>query len=189
MPRPTLCDHPQFRRLAHLLGMPEPHVLGHLEFLWRVGRRVVGDETDIELAAAWRGERGALCRALLDCQFVEAVAGGRYQIVCTFDDTPAPTTSEPPLLTYPCRGTPKTWHLTAAYVSQLAADYPGIDVLGECRRARAWCQATGGKTARGMPRFLVGWLGRVVQRGGGSRMKEPVGAQWDRVLSGRGDWP
>jgi hypothetical protein len=70
MPRPTLFDHPKFHRLVHLLGIPEPHVLGHLEYLWRVGyssgEPVIGDELDVEIAAKWCGERGAFVRALCD---------------------------------------------------------------------------------------------------------------------------
>lgn len=81
-------------------------------------------------------------------------------------------TSEPPLLVFPVIGKgDKTWPLTAAYVAELAGDYPGLDVLGECRSARAWCVAnpTKRKTAKGMPAFLVNWLNRAV-KGGGQRV-------------------
>ena len=67
MPRPTLFDHPKFARLCYDLRMPRPHVLGHLEFLWKVayasGNARIGDAVDVELAAAWEGEPGALAAA------------------------------------------------------------------------------------------------------------------------------
>ena len=75
----------------------------------------------------------------------------------------------PALLTFPVIGKgPKEWHLTASYVAELAGDYPGLDVLGECRTARAWCVAnfTKRKTAKGLPAFLVNWLNRAVKDGG-----------------------
>jgi hypothetical protein len=75
VPRPTLYDHPKFQRLVHLLALPEPHVLGHLEFLWRVGyssgNPVVGDEIDVELAAKWTGERGAFVKAMVSVRMLD----------------------------------------------------------------------------------------------------------------------
>ena len=71
MARPGLHNHPKFRRLVHLLAMPVAHVRGYLECLWDVayenGNAVLGDETDVELAAQWVGEPGKLCSALLNC--------------------------------------------------------------------------------------------------------------------------
>ena len=75
----------------------------------------------------------------------------------------------PALLTFPVIGAgPKEWHLTASYVAELSGDYPGLDVLGECRSARAWCVANPAKrkTAKGLPAFLVNWLNRAVNSGG-----------------------
>lgn len=71
---------------------------------------------------------------------------------------------------------PKFWPLTQGYVAELAGDYPGLDVLGECRSARAWCVANPNrkKTAKGMPAFIVNWLNRAV-KGGGQRV--PVTAK------------
>ena len=42
-------------------------------------------------------------------------------------------------------------------------------MVGECRKALAWVQQAPDrrKTARGMGRFLFGWLGRAQERGGG----------------------
>lgn len=63
---------------------------------------------------------------------------------------------------------PSAWDLTSEQVSAWANAYPGIDVLAECRHAKAWvdAQPERRKTAHGMPRFLVNWLNRSVERGG-----------------------
>lgn len=73
------------------------------------------------------------------------------------------------VLVFPTVGRgPKTWPLTAAYVAELAGDYPGLDVMAECRKARAWCVANEPrrKTAKGMPAFLVSWFNKAVRDGG-----------------------
>jgi hypothetical protein len=71
----------------------------------------------------------------------------------------------PAALTFPTVGRgPKSWDLTEAYIADLSTDYPGIDVLGECRKALAWVKANQAKTAKGMPAFLVNWLNRTASR-------------------------
>jgi len=71
MALPGFRNHPKFRRLVAALRMPEAHVLGHVEMMWEVcyesGNAVLGDSVDVELAAGWVGEPGALCRALAEC--------------------------------------------------------------------------------------------------------------------------
>jgi hypothetical protein len=66
---------------------------------------------------------------------------------------------------YPVRGLPGWWVLTPAQVARWQTLYPRVDVDGECRKALAWLEANPSrqKTARGMPRFLVGWLARSPQ--------------------------
>lgn len=68
------------------------------------------------------------------------------------------------LLEYPCVGPTPIWRLTADKLEQWRALYPNIDVELELRKALAWVQAheKRRKTARGMERFLVGWLNRAV---------------------------
>ncbi len=84
-----------------------------------------------------------------------------------------PSASEPSVLTFPVVGSKAlmTWALTQEQVTAWAALYPNLDVLSECRKAAAWIGAHPDrrKTARGMPKFLVGWLNRAVDslRGAG----------------------
>lgn len=76
----------------------------------------------------------------------------------------------PTALEFPCNGESSTWKLTVKQVETWAALYPGLDVEAECRKALAWVSSGGAgtrKTARGMPRFLVSWLNRATDRGGG----------------------
>lgn len=84
MPRQTLFDHPKFQRLCYILQLPEPYVLGHLEYIWRVGYQkgdpVIGDELDVEINAKWQGERGVLVSALLETRFIDRQADGKLAI-------------------------------------------------------------------------------------------------------------
>ena len=78
----------------------------------------------------------------------------------------------PPLVTFPTcgkAGEAKEWHLHQDHVSEWSEAYPGIDVLGEARKALAWVKAAPErrKTARGMAKFLTGWLSRSQNNGGG----------------------
>lgn len=68
------------------------------------------------------------------------------------------------LLTYPCNGKPNQWTLKQSIVDEWASIYPTVDILAESKKALAWVKANGLKTARGMPRFLVGWFGRCNDR-------------------------
>ena len=78
------------------------------------------------------------------------------------------TVAVPPVMAFPCRGTQKSWNLSAAQVAKWAGQYPGMDVTSECRKALAWLEAspTKQKTSSGMPRFLVNWLNRCADRAG-----------------------
>lgn len=69
--------------------------------------------------------------------------------------------AEKPVAVFPCRGVVGEWALGAAQVETWERLFPGVDVRGECLKALAWVQANGGKTATGMPRFLVSWLNRA----------------------------
>lgn len=71
------------------------------------------------------------------------------------------------LLDFPTVGRVKTWQLSEAHIAEWATLFPGLDVLGECRKALAWVKASPGrrKTMRGMEKFLVGWFGRAVDNG------------------------
>src|SRR5438309_1928780 len=92
MPRPTLFDHPKFQRLVFDLRMPEPHVLGHLEYLWRVGHQsgnpVIGDEIDVEIAAKWVGDGGVLAKALVEVHLLDRLDDGRLAIHDLLDNCP-----------------------------------------------------------------------------------------------------
>lgn len=75
-----------------------------------------------------------------------------------------------PVLTFHTVGTKaKSWALMSHQVSAWIEAYPDTPVLAECRKALAWIEADSSrrKTAKGMPKFLVGWLNRATDRGGG----------------------
>jgi hypothetical protein len=98
-------------------------------------------------------------------------------------EPPLPVVPAPALLTFPTIGRGEaTWSLTGVHVAEWSEAYPGFDVLGECRRALQWVRASPErrKTARGMVKFLVGWLNRSVQRG----HPAPTGSNGTRPVSG-----
>lgn len=58
--------------------------------------------------------------------------------------------------------------ITEAEIAEWTTAYPGMDVPGELRKARAWCIAnpTKRKTRRGIAGFLNGWLARQPRMNG-----------------------
>jgi hypothetical protein len=103
-------------------------------------------------------------------------------------DVLAPVT--PPMLTFPTIGAAgKEWHLTKADLDAWNPLYPGVDVFAQCQRALAWVKADPSrrKTAKGMPKFLVGWFNRTVDNG---RLKTPMEpkAGSPEYYASAGDW-
>ena len=79
----------------------------------------------------------------------------------------SPTASDaavPAVLVFKAQGKPESWNLTQPDIDQWASDYPSLDVLAECRKARNWLDANGPRTAKGTKRFLVNWLNRSADR-------------------------
>jgi hypothetical protein len=79
--------------------------------------------------------------------------------------------SEPPVLVFACVGNgPKEFPVFQTDIDKWAEPFPGIDVKQELRRATTWLEAnpSNRKTFRGMPRFLVEWLGRAQDRAKGA---------------------
>lgn len=73
-------DHRKIVYLAELLEMPEPHVVGHLTYLWLWaldnapdGQLDCSDRT-IARAAWWEGDPHRLVSALIECGLLERVA-------------------------------------------------------------------------------------------------------------------
>ena len=82
------------------------------------------------------------------------------------------------LLEFPCVGKEKSWKLTRAKLQQLQEAFPDLDALAECRKAKGWVEANPQrrKTARGMMRFLFGWLSRTQDRGPPRQVAAGAGA-------------
>lgn len=72
------------------------------------------------------------------------------------------------IMVFPCVGKgPTEWPLVDTKVREYEQSFPGVDVLGECRKARQWCidNSTKRKTATGMPSFLSRWLSKCQNSG------------------------
>jgi len=67
---------------------------------------------------------------------------------------------------FPTVGVPSSWELTQDQITRWQQLFPRIDVPTQIRYALAWSLANPAKrkTARGMLRFLVGWLTRASER-------------------------
>ncbi len=91
--------------------------------------------------------------------------------------TEAAATS-PAVLEFPTVGSggPR-WILTQSQESEWRELYPGLSIIEESRKALAWISADTArrKTAKGMPRFLVGWFNRANDRGGRAPAPRPSG--------------
>lgn len=63
---------------------------------------------------------------------------------------------------------PPLWVATIPQLTDWQKDFRHLDIEAECRHARQWCIANPGKrkTAKGMPRFLLGWFLRAEGSGG-----------------------
>lgn len=73
--------------------------------------------------------------------------------------TPQSDDSHDVLLALPCAGG-RTWAVTRGYLDEVKAAYPGLDLIGECRRAKVWLDANPKKlkTYGGMKAFLANWF-------------------------------
>lgn len=91
MAKPGFRNHPKFKRLCHILDVPEPHALGYCELIWETGYACgnsrIGDSVDVELAAQWPGAKGALAQALADVRLLD-VTEGVYSIHDLYDHAP-----------------------------------------------------------------------------------------------------
>ncbi len=78
-----------------------------------------------------------------------------------------PETDIRAVLEFETVGKVKTWNLTQAKLDEYQELYPGMSVIGECKKARQWIRdnPTRRKTAGGMTRMLGSWLSRAQNRG------------------------
>jgi len=105
-----------------------------------------------------------------------------------------PAAAEKVVLEFPTFGDSRRWALTKAQVEEWRTLYPALNLLAECRQALAWIQASPDrrKTARGMKRFLVGWLNRSVNShrsgNGSAKTDAPLWPQDDRTPNPSPPW-
>lgn len=68
------------------------------------------------------------------------------------------------------------WKCPLADYEEYKRLYPGVDIDNAFREMRAWCNSnpTKRKTARGIKRFVNGWLSRQQDSGRGSQTNKPV---------------
>ena len=67
-----------------------------------------------------------------------------------------------PEIIFVCKGSPKTWTLTNAFLAKAKVIFPSLDLVTQIRIAKVWTEAKDNrpKTAKGMEAFLLNWFGR-----------------------------
>lgn len=96
------------------------------------------------------------------------------------EDSGEPQRDSPPAFTIPLISGAE-FPISDERVGELVQAYPAVDVRQQLREMRQWCIAKPAqrKTERGVNAFIVRWLGREQDKGGGS----PLGRQ-----QARSDW-
>jgi hypothetical protein len=74
------------------------------------------------------------------------------------------------------------WPLTAELVAQWEETFPGMDIVGEARKAREWLLANHRKTYGGMRTFLLRWFCKA--QNSGRFMRSPARLASRRPVSG-----
>jgi hypothetical protein len=71
--------------------------------------------------------------------------------------------ADPVVLTFPTAGAPNTWSLTQSFIDELSRLYPNVQVTAEADKAlmKITRKIVPLKTAKGMPKFLTGWMDRT----------------------------
>jgi hypothetical protein len=100
-----------------------------------------------------------------------------------------PAAALPGLIVFDCVGgkssKARQWALTQDFLDELHEQFPGVNVMAECRKALGWTRnkRENLKTATGMRSFLWKWMSRAQDRGGGQSRNG------SRVTSGTGNAP
>jgi hypothetical protein len=96
-----------------------------------------------------------------------------------------------PILQIPTKGKPDRFDVTEEMIKEWVESFPGLDVLGQLKRARQWCvdNPTKRKTARGARAFLGRWLGKANDQGRFPQPPSDYGRASPSTEFGNGDQP
>ena len=94
MAKATLIGDQKFQLLVHRLGLPGPHVLGLLEYMWQSAysscNPILRTRAAIEITAGWTGTVGEFADAVLDPNhnFIDEREDGQFEIHDFWDHAP-----------------------------------------------------------------------------------------------------
>lgn len=93
--------------------------------------------------------------------------------------------ADPTLISLECTGD-KLFHVKQSFIDQIRELYPGVDIMTELRKMKAWLitNRTKRKTQRGLPRFINTWLSKA--QDDGKYTGHHTGPQTDRKIGERG---
>jgi len=82
-------------------------------------------------------------------------------------EPPEDIPEEPPVEFIPLPGVQGEFPVSQVLADELQRAFPGVNIRAELAKARAWCvtNPTKRKTAKGVPRFLNGWMERAQNSG------------------------
>ena len=82
-------------------------------------------------------------------------------------EPPEDIPEEPPVELIPLPGVQGEFPVSQVLADELQRAFPGVNIRAELAKARAWCvtNPTKRKTAKGVPRFLNGWMERAQNSG------------------------
>jgi len=117
----------------------------------------------------------------------DTVTGTETESCGQAGNTAFPPEASPVALWFPCTGAKDLWPLTQAMIDGWVEAYPAVDVLAECRKAKAWEDSNpkNRKTFDGHARFLNAWMSkaqnqaRTVQAQGQPATQEKPRGTWD----------
>lgn len=112
----------------------------------------------------------------------EASASSCSELSLTLGSDPAPengTPTHPTLFPVIGPGSPEPVQILESKAAEYRATFTGIDVNSELLKAAQWLRdnASRRKTAKGLPRFLFGWLERAQNSGRANGQQSAPGAQ------------
>lgn len=82
------------------------------------------------------------------------------------------------------------WKPSVSDFEEWTRIYPGVDIANEFNRMRQWCLSnpTKKKTARGIRRFVTGWLDREQNKSGGNGRSSYSGSRNADKINNVGNW-
>lgn len=117
-------------------------------------QQMISDATHMQ-SNAHLGEDGGVFVDVCEDEEDSSVVPAKRKSLTLFD--------QDGVIEFPVAGNPleTTWWLTQRKIDEYRGSFPGVDVLGEARKALQWVRDNQKKTAKGMPSYLNRWFSKA----------------------------